>query len=368
LVRLTAKPDTTYYVPHTTSEAPLAVRALEEPITRARILIIDDQSANVRLLERLLGTAGYHQVYSTTDPRTALDLWARVEPDLIILDLHMPHLDGFAVIDQLLATASGRYLPILVLTADDAIESRQRALRAGARDFLQKPFDAVEALLRIRNLLVTRFLHLRLEREKLGLEETVRERTRRLEAARLEMLERLARAAEYRDDNTGEHSRRVGRMARRIAQTLGWAPPECDLIERAAPLHDVGKIGIPDAVLMKTGPLTAVEFEVMKAHTTIGARILSGSHGELLKQAEAIAGSHHERWDGRGYPHGLTGAAIPIAGRIAHVADAFDAMTHARPYKAALSEADARDEIARGASTEYDPDVVEAFLTAQVPA
>lgn len=343
--------------------------ALTEPITRARILIVDDQSPNIRLLERLLTTAGYHRLYSTTVPEQVAGLVEQVGPDLILLDLHMPGLDGFGVMEQLRSRlAEERYLPILVVTADLSVEVRQRALGAGARDFLNKPFDAVEALLRIRNLLTTRFLYLQLDKHNRGLEATVQERTRKLEVARLEILERLALAAEFRDDNTGEHTRRVGRLAGALARRLGLPEADAMTIERAAPLHDVGKIGIRDAILLRPGPLTPAEFDEMKRHTVIGAEILSGSHGQLLRMAESIALTHHERWDGRGYPRALSGVDIPFAGRITHVADVFDAMTHPRPHTPSVPLEDTRNFIRDESGFAFDPEIVSAFLALPVRA
>ena len=335
---------------------------LTEPITRARILIVDDQAPNIRLLERLLTSAGYHRLYSTTTPERVAALVEQVNPDLILLDLHMPGLDGFGVMAQLQARIDDeRYLPILVVTADLSVEVRQRALGAGAKDFLNKPFDAVEALLRIRNLLTTRFLYLQLDTHNRGLEATVQERTRKLEVARLEILERLALAAEFRDDNTGEHTRRVGRLAGAIAHELAVPADTALTIERAAPLHDVGKIGIRDAILLKPGPLSSVEFDEMKRHTVIGADILSGSKGALLRTAEDIALTHHERWDGAGYPSGLAGVHIPLAGRITHVADVFDAMTHPHGATAHDRREEAISHIRDESGFALDPDVVLAF-------
>lgn len=337
---------------------------VSEEITRARILIVDDQAANIRLLERLLTSAGYNRIHSTTQPAEAADLVDRLSPDLILLDLHMPVLDGFGVLDALRPRlAEERYLPVLVVTADMNVDARQRALGAGAKDFLNKPFDAVEALLRIRHLLTTRFLYLQLDTYNRGLEATVQERTRKLELARLDILDRLALAAEFRDDNTGEHTRRVGRTAGAIARTLGLSGDEATTIERAAPLHDVGKIGIRDAILLKPGPLTPEEFVEMKRHTVIGAEILSGSTGHLLRTAETIALSHHERWDGRGYPLGLAGEAIPLPGRITHVADVFDAMRHPRPQGRPVALDDTLTFIRDEAGYAFDPQVVRAFLT-----
>ncbi len=335
---------------------------LDSDLTTARILVVDDEPANVRLLERILDRAGYRFIEGATDPRAAVALLDRFQPDLVLLDLNMKPLDGFAVMEQLRARLDdGVYLPVLVLTADVTPEARQRALSGGARDFLTKPFDAAEVLLRIRNLLETRSLHVRLRNQNAILEEGVRERTRELEEARIEILECLGRAAEYRDDATGEHTRRVGELSGRIAGQLGLTDAEVELIRRAATLHDIGKIGIPDHILLKPGKLTADEFEIMKTHTTIGARILSGSRSPMLQMAREIALTHHERWDGEGYA-GLDGEAIPLPGRIVAVADTFDALIHQRPYKVAWSREDAVSEIDRERSRQFDPRVVDAFL------
>jgi putative two-component system response regulator len=330
-------------------------------LTRSRVLVIDDEPANLRLLTRLLAQDGC-EVTSATDSREAVALVERLAPDLIILDLHMPHLDGFEVMQALGPLLSPtRYLPILVLTADSSAAVKQRALSAGARDFLIKPFDTVEALLRISNLLTTRHLYVALEEEQQRLEAAVRERTRELAETHLEIVERLARAAEYRDDNTGEHTRRVGQLAGRLARTLGFAPADAAMVERAAALHDVGKVGVPDAILLKPGPLTATELEIIKSHTIVGAKILSGSTAPLLRMAEAIALTHHERWDGSGYPSGHRGGAIPLVGRIVALADAFDAMTHDRPYQPAMPEDAALTAIQTQRGRHFDPDVVDAF-------
>ena len=339
---------------------------LDNALKQSRILIIDDQEANVRVLEGFLKRAGYVTVRGTTDSRRALPLFADFGPDLILLDLHMPHLDGFEVMDRLGPLISkGAYLPILVLTADITQEAKQKALGMGAKDFLTKPFDATEALLRIRNLLETRFLHLQLQDHNLLLEQKVRERTQELEEARIEILERLAHAAEFRDDTTGQHTQRVGLTAVRIAHVLNLPEDQVELIQRAAPLHDVGKIGIPDPILLKPSKLTNEEFEIMKTHTTIGAKILSGSRFPLLKMAEEIALTHHERWDGAGYPQGLKEHAIPLAGRIVAVADSFDAMTNDRPYRKALSPRETWAILSDGAGTQWDATVIEAFSSTE---
>jgi cyclic di-GMP phosphodiesterase len=328
----------------------------------ARILIVDDEPANVDVLRRLLERSGFTRVESTNDPREAANLYVRLRPDLILLDLHMPHMDGLAVMDRLNQLAEASYLPILILTGDMAPEARREALSRGAKDFVNKPFHSDEVLLRIRTLLETRFLYLQIQSQNQMLEAKVRERTRELESAQVEIIERLARAAEFRDDNTGQHTERVGQMAALIAKEIGLPDSTVSLIRRAAPLHDVGKIGIPDSILLKLGKLTDEEFALVKTHTTIGARILSGSRFSLLRMAEEIAFSHHEHWNGNGY-EGLVGEAIPLAGRIVAVADVFDALTQKRPYKPAWPVADAIAEIKRQRERQFDPRLVDGFLT-----
>jgi putative two-component system response regulator len=328
----------------------------------ARILIVDDEPANVLLLERILKRDGYQQVRSTTDARRALPMFQELAPDLVLLDLRMPHMDGFAVMEQLRPRVPmDAYLPILVLTADITPMAKEKALSGGAKDFLTKPLDATEVLLRIRNLLETRFLHLELHGEKRALEEKVAERTRELDLTRLEILERLARAAEYRDFDTGRHATRMGEIAGMLARALGLSADRVELIRQAAPLHDIGKIGIPDAILLKPEPLSEEEFEVIKKHTIIGAGMLSGSRSPLLQVAEEIALYHHERWDGTGYAY-LVGTQTPIAARIATVADVFDALSHDRPYRPAWPLEKVMAHIQEGAASAFDPDVVAALL------
>jgi putative two-component system response regulator len=327
----------------------------------ARILLVDDEPANVDLLRRLLVRAGFTRIESTSDSREVADLYVRFRPDLILLDLHMPHRDGLAVMDELNQIAEASYLPILMLTGDDTQEAKREALSRGAKDFLNKPFNSDEVILRIGTLLETRFLYLQIQSQNQILEAKVRDRTRELESAQIEIIERLARAAEFRDDNTGQHTERVGQMAALLARQIGLPDPQVSLIRRAAPLHDVGKIGIPDSILLKLGKLTPDEFALVKTHTSIGARILSGSRFTILRLAEEIAFNHHERWDGDGYA-GVVGSAIPLAGRIVAVADVFDALTQKRPYKAAWSVSDAITEMERQRGKQFDPTLVDAFL------
>lgn len=331
-------------------------------LAAARILVVDDQPQNLALLTRLLNGSGYSYVETTVDPFEAVSLVREHRPDLMVLDLHMPDFDGFQVLDKLRDVLPPRgSLPVLVVTGDRDPTMKQRALKMGARDFVAKPFNPIEVVLRIDNLLETRMLHLQLEEHNRTLEGIVSLRTRELEETRLEILERLAIAAEYRDDDTGDHARRVGQLSGQLAAAMGLDSDEVELISRAAPLHDLGKVGIPDTVLLKNGPLTVTEFAVIRMHTVIGAEILSGSSVPLLMTAEQIALSHHERWDGQGYPAGLSGTDIPLAGRIVAVADAFDVMTHHRRYRDALDENSAIIEIERERGRQFDPAVVNAL-------
>lgn len=331
--------------------------------TNSRILIVDDEQGNVDVLARMLKAAGYRSVKGTTDSTQTVPLLHEFRPDLILLDLTMPVMDGFAVLEQLAPLIpSDVYLPILILTGDIRFEARQRALSSGAKDFLLKPFDMTEVLLRIKNLLETRSLYVLLQDQNQNLEVRVAARTRELEEARVEILQRLSDAAEYRDDDTGQHTKRVASLAVAIGRSLGLDHHTLDLLRWSSPLHDVGKIGIPDSVLLKPGRLTDPEMEIMKSHTTIGARILMGGHSPLMQMAETIALSHHEWWNGQGYPRGLAGDQIPLEGRLVAVADVFDALTHTRPYRVAWSVEATRAEIERGAGTHFDPDIARSFL------
>jgi putative two-component system response regulator len=334
----------------------------EETVKNARILIVDDQDANVLLLERLLATAGYKNFMSTKDPRQVLPLFGKFQPDLILLDIMMPHLDGYSVMQQICPRVpDGDYLPILVLTADTNTEVKRKALAMGARDFLHKPLDATEVLLRIKNLLETRFLHLHLHNQMELLEEQVKEKTRGLEEARVEILQKLALAGEYREDPTGEHAKRVGETAAILARAANLPKAQVELIRLAAQLHDVGKIAVPETLLRKPGPLTSDERDQMRLHAAVGARMLSGTQLPLLQMAEEIALCHHEHWDGNGYAS-LKEQDIPVAARIVAIAETFDVMTHDRPYRAAVSKADALEEISRQSGRQFDPRLVDVFL------
>ena len=335
-------------------------------LTGCRILAVDDAQSNLVLYERVLRRAGYEDYLGTTHPEMATELLATWQPDLLVLDLHMPGMDGLRVLRDIRAAIDpSDYLPVLVVTGDPSSEARLQALDAGASDFLSKPFNRAEALLRIRNLLMIRVLQRKVLDQNAQLERRVAERTEELELARIDTLDRLAKAAEYRDDATGNHIRRVGELAAGLAGALGWDSADVEVIRRAAPLHDVGKIGVPDSVLLKPGRLSAEEFSLIKTHTTIGARILGGSRVPLLQQAEEIALTHHERWDGQGY-NGMAGEEIPIAGRVVALVDTFDALMHARPYKRAWTEDEALEEVYNQRGRQFDPEIVTAFMDSRV--
>ncbi|MFW6331119.1 MAG: HD-GYP domain-containing protein [Gemmatimonadota bacterium] len=334
----------------------------DDDYRESKILIVDDEPANVRLLERILQREGFQEIDSTTDPRQFLARFTARRPDIVLLDLHMPGLDGFDVMEQLQARIPEHdFVPILVLTADITPEARQRALSAGAKDCLTKPVDPTEVILRIRNLLQTRYYYRQLQNQNDTLERKVAARTRDLKKAQIEILDRLARAAEYRDDQTGHHAQRVGHMSAVIARELGLTDADVMLIRRAAPLHDVGKIGIPDGILLKPGKLTEEEFEEMKKHTAIGAGILSGSQFPVLQLAEEVALYHHENWDGTGYMR-MEGDLIPLPAQIVHAADVFDALTHERPYKRAWSVHEALEEIQNLDGRFFEPRVTRALM------
>lgn len=309
----------------------------------------------------MLRQAGFAYVSGLRDAREFEWRFHAAPPDLLILDLQMPERDGFTVLELLQPWIASDQLPVLVMTEDSSIEVRRQALALGARDFVTKPLHINDVTLRVRNMLETRLLYLDLRKQNWDLIDTVFGRTKELEDSHIEMLERLAIAAEYRDDSTGQHTKRVGDVAARLAVLLGLPDDEVRLIRRAAPLHDVGKVGIPDALLLKPAVLTPQERRIMQSHTVIGAHILAGSEAPLLQMAERIALCHHERWDGRGYPSGKAGEDIPLAARIVSVADAFDALTNDRPYRAARSLTESLTEIHRHRGTQFDPRIVDVL-------
>lgn len=307
----------------------------DDEILNANILIVDDQIVNVKLLERIYKKAGFNHVFSTIDSRQAADMYQTHDIDIILLDIRMPHLDGFEVMEKLQAITENDYLPILVLTAELTSETQEKSLSSGAKDFLSKPFDQREVLLRTKNIIEVRLLHKQISLQNTKLEAEVKKRTQELEDSRLEVIQRLGLASEYKDNETGNHILRMSKFSRALAKAIGFSDEEAETILCATSMHDIGKIGIPDRVLLKPGKLDAEEWKIMQSHVTIGDELLSGGGSPLLEMARKVALTHHEKWDGSGYPNGLAGEDIPLAGRICAISDVFDALTSKRPYKEA---------------------------------
>ena len=334
----------------------------EEKILRAKILIVDDQDLSIRLLTEIFKKAGYSNITSTNNSREAKDFYQHIRPDLVVLDLNMPEVDGFEVMTQLQKIEGDNYLPILVLSNEENQAIRLKALESGAKDFLNKPYDRVEVIKRIHNLIEVRMLNNEVRNQNKILEEKVKERTKELYDTQLDVIQRLARAVEYRDLETGMHIVRMSYYCASLAEKVGFNLEECEMILRASPLHDIGKIGIPDSILLKPGKLTPEEFAIMKTHTLIGGELLSSSSSKFMYMAREIALTHHEKWNGSGYPYGLKETEIPTIGRICCVCDVFDALLTKRPYKRAWTLEETIQEIERGNGTLFDPDMVEAFL------
>jgi putative two-component system response regulator len=332
-------------------------------IFQGRILIVDDQAPNLCLLDQMLRGAGYLHVTTTSDPEAVSDLQATNQFDLILLDLKMPVMDGFQVMEALRALEPDGCLPVLVITAQPDL--KLRALKAGAMDFISKPFELAELLVRVRNLLEVRLLNKRLNQYNLELETRVRERTADLKQSYLETIFTMTRAAEHKDEGTGTHVKRISHYSRELARILGQDETFVDLIFFASPMHDIGKIGIPDQVLLKPGAFTAEERVVMKNHAVMGAAILGQSDSPHLKLADEIALNHHESWDGKGYPDGKQGETIPIAARIMGICDVYDALRSARPYKPAFGHRKSMDILVHGdertQASQFDPAILEAF-------
>ncbi len=335
---------------------------IDIPVQEATVLLVDDEPANIKLLSEILRINGYSNVFTVTDSREVEALCDEHEIDLIVLDINMPYLNGFEVMERLHKDIKKAEIPIITLTVLADMEIRNRALRNGASDFLTKPFDYDEVLSRIRNVLETRLLYKRVRSDNERLEKQIRERTDEIHKSRLKIIRRLSRAAEFRDNETGMHIIRMSRYSMALARAIGMNEMECDVILNASPLHDIGKIGIPDRILLKQGKLSNNEWEIMKRHTLIGVRILEGGHCEYLDAAQTIALTHHEKWDGSGYPNRLAGEDIPLMGRIVAVCDVFDALTSERPYKKAWSTDDTLEYLEKEKGKHFDAYLVDCFL------
>lgn len=336
---------------------------ITDDLADMHVVVIDGHTTESRELCQCMHSAGFRRVSYFSDAHEVHAQLATLEPDVVCLDLDLPGRKGTSLLTDLRTESPHLvHVPILVFTSDQSTGTRQWALELGANDFIGRPLEMIETLLRIRNFLRTRLLSKELEMHSLNLDKDFRRRTANIFEAADDCLWRLARASEYRDDDTGEHTMRVGHMSADIAIQLGVDKEEVEMIRRAAPLHDIGKIGIPDSVLLKPGRLSTDEMDVMKTHVKIGASLLAGSTSRLMILAEQIALTHHEKWDGSGYLLGLNGDDIPLPGRIVAVADVFDALTHDRPYKQAWPTDQAIKEISKLSGSHFDPKVVDAFL------
>ena len=348
-----------------------------------KIMIVDDEVANVLVARKLLERAGYSSFVTTTDSSAAINMAHSTNPDVILLDINMPNIDGVQILSQIRSIDRFRHLPVLILTANNESEVKLKCLELGATDFLVKPVDPMELAPRVRNALQAKSHQDQLQNYAADLEKMVKQRTKELECSRREVIYCLARAAEMRDNDTGNHVIRVGRYAGIIAKGLGLPDWYVSDVELAAQLHDVGKIAVPDAILLKPGKLEPEEFEVIQSHVKFGRQIIKPyatneanamrSHvqvgaemlrdgSSLMRLAASIAQTHHERWDGTGYPIGLAGEDIPLEGRITAVADVYDALSSERPYKKALPRVKCFEILEEGRGSHFDPKVLDAFF------
>jgi len=317
------------------------------------VLVVDDTPENIDVISSILRP--HFKVKGAANGERALKIAeASPQPSLILLDIMMPDMDGYEVCRRLKSNPATSRIPVIFVTAKEEAEDEEMGFRLGAVDYITKPLKPLVALQRINT-------HLALYDQSLALEEKVRKRTGELEATRLKLIQRLGRAAEFKDNETGLHVIRMSHYARLIAEAMNLGKEWAELIFHAAPMHDIGKIGIPDNILQKPGKLDEQEWEIMRRHPEYGAAIIGDDDSELLRLAREIALTHHEKWDGSGYPAGLKGEEIALSGRIVAVADVFDALTSDRPYKKAWSVEDALTLLDEGAGSHFDPEMVRIF-------
>ncbi|CAN5902344.1 two-component system response regulator [soil metagenome] len=327
-----------------------------------KVLIIDDDNTNIKFFSYLLQAIPKVDTIGFTDAREALSWCKANEPDLVLVDYMMPDMDGLQFIERFRGMSGKASVPVIMATADTDNDVRYKALELSANDFLTKPVNKVELRARVTNMLALRKIQLQQANRADWLAEEVRKATHAVLLREREVIYRLSRASEYRDPETGAHIERMAHYSVMIAKNLGLPELEQELILDAAPMHDVGKMGIPDHILLKPGRLTDDEMLIMRQHAAIGAEILGNSASSLLQAAAEIALTHHEKFDGSGYPNGLSGDQIPLYGRIVAVADVFDALTSARPYKLAWDLDSAVKFIQDASGSHFDPLCVEAFF------
>ena len=371
--------------PSTEADFTPADAAHDHAPRESRIMIIDDEVVNIEIVQAYLEEAGFVNFTTTTESVNAVSMMRSLQPAIVLLDIKMPKVNGLDILSGMREDAQLRHVPVIVLTVSTDAETKLKALKLGASDFLAKPVDPSELRARLENVLAAKAYQDHLADYSERLEQQVKIRTNELIRSRQEAIHCLARAAEYRDDDTGRHVLRVGRFSAIVAKNLGFPQPAIDVLEQAAQLHDIGKMGIPDSVLRKPGALDPEEYELIKKHCAIGRRIIQPisldeldvlkSHTSLgseimsvapsspvFKLAALIAETHHEKWDGTGYPLGLRGRDIPIEGRIVAVADVFDAISSDRPYKSAFPTKKCFEIIEEGRGAHFDPSIVDAFF------
>ncbi len=326
---------------------------MDSSYPKQTILVVDDISENIALLSNVLSKS--YRVKAANNGAKALKIAFSTIPDLILLDIMMPEMDGIEVCRQLKADPRTRSVPVIFVTAMGEVEDETRGFQAGAVDYITKPISPPIVLARVQT-------HLQLYDQNRALEDIVRKRTAELDNSRLEIIHRLGLAAEYRDNETGTHVIRMSYYCRVLAKSIGMNDMDADLILQSTPMHDVGKIGIPDSILLKPGRLDPEERKIMEKHAEFGAQIIGDHDNPLLKMASLAALTHHEKWDGSGYPRGLAGEDIPLIGRIVAIADVFDALTSKRPYKEAWPVEKALDLIRKESGAHFDPGLVESFM------
>lgn len=335
---------------------------------KSKVLVVDDEERNLRLMEAMLIPLGYEVVFAQ-DGEEALAQALKVLPDVILLDIMMPKMDGYETARRLKENKETGIIPVVMVTSLGEVEDRVKALEAGADDFLSKPVDKTELRARVRTLLKIKAYNDHMRNYQMELEAEVTRRTEQLnraltkiESYSLDTIYRLTRAAEYKDEDTGAHIQRMSQYSAAIARQMGLGEKVGHYILYGAPMHDVGKIGIPDRILLKPGKLDAQEWEIMRQHAIFGAKILEGAKAVYPRLGEVIALTHHEKWDGSGYPKGLKGKAIPLVGQITAIADVFDALTSKRPYKEAFSVEKSFEIIREGRGNHFSPEVVDPFF------